>query len=296
MNHKHITIFGEVLFDHFPDGSRVLGGAPFNVAWHLQAFRQLPFFISRVGEDPTGDTVVAAMQKWGLNCSGLQRDNSHATGIVDVAIEQGEPAYTILQEQAYDYIDEAALADENRTGLLYHGTLALRNPVSRKALTALKEKGQCAVFMDVNLREPWWNKTDVLEWVEQADWVKLNHHELAALFPVSGDLEADMRRFRAHYYLEGLIVTSGKKGATAVDSHDVLVTVTPGEINRVIDTVGAGDAFSSVILLGLNQTWPLALTMERAQSFASALIGQRGATVRDHAFYQPFLQSWGLVY
>ncbi|MCG2635366.1 MAG: carbohydrate kinase, partial [Gammaproteobacteria bacterium] len=28
-----LYIYGEVLFDHFPDGSRVLGGAPFNVAW-----------------------------------------------------------------------------------------------------------------------------------------------------------------------------------------------------------------------------------------------------------------------
>jgi len=33
MNNNHpIHVFGEVLFDHFPDGSRILGGAPFNVA------------------------------------------------------------------------------------------------------------------------------------------------------------------------------------------------------------------------------------------------------------------------
>jgi len=38
MNNQQIGIFGEVLFDQFPDGQQVLGGAPFNVAWHLQAF------------------------------------------------------------------------------------------------------------------------------------------------------------------------------------------------------------------------------------------------------------------
>ncbi len=32
-----VCVFGEVLFDHFPDGRRVLGGAPFNVAWNLAA-------------------------------------------------------------------------------------------------------------------------------------------------------------------------------------------------------------------------------------------------------------------
>ena len=51
-------IFGEVLFDRFPDGSIVLGGAPFNIAWHLQAFKQSPLFISRVGDDPLGQPTA----------------------------------------------------------------------------------------------------------------------------------------------------------------------------------------------------------------------------------------------
>jgi sugar/nucleoside kinase (ribokinase family) len=55
-------IFGEVLFDHFPDGKRVLGGAPFNVAWHLQAFGEAPRFISRVGDDAEGDEIRTAMR------------------------------------------------------------------------------------------------------------------------------------------------------------------------------------------------------------------------------------------
>ncbi|CCE22311.1 PfkB family carbohydrate kinase [Methylotuvimicrobium alcaliphilum] len=294
MNKNPITIFGEVLFDHFPDGSRVLGGAPFNVAWHLQAFRQEPHFISRVGQDATGDSVIAAMHKWGMDMSGLQRDSRHPTGVVDIVIEQGEPAYTIVPEQAYDYIDEDELQDTDRPGLLYHGTLSLRQPVSRAALDVLKDAHKGRIFMDVNLREPWWQKDQVLEWLGQADWVKLNHHELAALYPVSGDLKADMRRFVELYRLQGLIVTSGKQGAFATDHQGVSCRVTPGEIAQVIDTVGAGDAFASVMLLGLNLDWPLQITMERAQAFASAMVGQRGATVRDPVFYEPFIAAWDL--
>ena len=44
-------VFGEVLWDCFPDGQQVLGGAPFNVAWHLHAFGISPLFVSRVGQD-----------------------------------------------------------------------------------------------------------------------------------------------------------------------------------------------------------------------------------------------------
>ena len=50
-------IFGEVLYDCFPDGQAVLGGAPFNVAWHLQGFGLNPLFISRVGDDPLGHLI-----------------------------------------------------------------------------------------------------------------------------------------------------------------------------------------------------------------------------------------------
>lgn len=295
MNNNSITIFGEVLFDHFPNGSRVLGGAPFNVAWHLQVFRQSPHFISRIGKDAAGDAVMAAMHKWGMDLSGLQRDGRHPTGVVDIVIEQGEPAYTIVPEQAYDYIDAGELIETGRPGLLYHGTLALRQTVSRAALVALKDAHQGRIFMDVNLREPWWHQNDVLEWINQADWIKLNHHELAALYPVSGDLENDMMRFVELYDLQGLIVTSGKQGAVAIDQTGLPCRVVPGEIAQVIDTVGAGDAFASVILLGLNLDWPLQITMERAQTFASALVSQRGATVRDPIFYEPFIEAWGLV-
>ena len=92
MNNNRITIFGEVLFDRFPDGSSVLGGAPFNVAWHLQAFGQRPLFISRIGRDRLGDTIRSAMQSWQMDVLGLQQDEIYPTGTVQVAIEQGEPS------------------------------------------------------------------------------------------------------------------------------------------------------------------------------------------------------------
>ena len=47
-------IFGEVLFDVYPDGTEILGGAPFNVAWHLQGFGVSPLMISRVGKRIAG--------------------------------------------------------------------------------------------------------------------------------------------------------------------------------------------------------------------------------------------------
>ena len=294
MNNKSIPIFGEVLFDHFPDGSCVLGGAPFNVAWHLQAFAQQPCFISRVGVDPMGDAIHTAMQDWQMDLSGLQRDKHHPTGTVQVSIEQGEPSYEIVPEQAYDFIAADQLPLNSADGLLYHGSLALRHEVSRQALAVLKQQHRGKLFMDVNLREPWWNKADILALVDDADWVKLNHHELQALQPEAGDLQSAMSRFLTAHQLDGLVVTRGEQGALAINAAGESGLVTPTQTVEIVDTVGAGDAFASVLMLGIHLGWPLQATLERAQDFASAMVGRRGATVQDIEFYQPFVDSWML--
>ncbi|MFZ2407026.1 MAG: PfkB family carbohydrate kinase, partial [Methylobacter sp.] len=84
MTHNQIAIFGEALIDQFPDGQQILGGAPFNVAWHLQAFARHPCFISRVGRDAAGDKIRQAMQAWGMAVENLQTDPDHPTGTVQV--------------------------------------------------------------------------------------------------------------------------------------------------------------------------------------------------------------------
>jgi fructokinase len=61
---------------------------------------------------------------------------------------------------------------------------------------------------------------------------------------------------------------------------------------RVVDTVGAGDAFSAVMIHGLRRGWRLATALDRALAFAAAICGQRGATVAEPDFYAPFLEAW----
>ena len=60
----------------------------------------------------------------------------------------------------------------------------------------------------------------------------------------------------------------------------------------IIDTVGAGDGFSAVFILGRLQRWPAALTLQRAHAFAAAVCTMRGAVPDDNDFYAPFLAEW----
>lgn len=292
-SHPRPILFGEVLFDCFPDGSTVLGGAPFNVAWHLRGFGESPLFISRVGDDNAGRRVSVAMTDWGMDVAGLQSDPEHPTGTVRVELVDGEPRFEIVPDQAYDFIALADLPGLAPPAFFYHGSLALRGLESRNTLETLLQTQDWPVFLDVNLRPPWWSVADILRWVVRADWVKLNQHELAELAPGSKELQVRAGEFLARYHLRGLLLTRGEAGAMAMTIEGANESVKPAAATQVVDTVGAGDAFTSVFLLGQLRGWPLGATLERAQDFASAIVGIRGATVADCTFYQKFLDDWG---
>ena len=297
-----ICIFGEVLFDHFPDNSRVLGGAPFNVAWNLQSLGQAPCFISRVGDDPEGRQIREVMEQRGMSTRALQCDPEHGTGRVDVRFTDDEPEYSIADPCAYDFIEPTPETLEilRHCPLLYHGTLALRDPVSAAGFSALRQRHSGIVFLDVNLRTPWWRKEQVVSLVAQADWVKLNAEEAALLFGLAQEQNAEdaeqpeqgLTALIREYNLRGIILTRGAQGAAVVTADGKVYTVLPDRTVPLVDTVGAGDAFASVMILGLHRNWPVETTLERAQEFASAVVGQRGATVANRGFYDTFIGQW----
>jgi len=284
-------IFGEVLFDHFPDGRQVLGGAPFNVAWHLRAFGETPFLVSRVGNDAEGANVRAAMKAWRMDNSGLHVDESLPTGRVEVRISDGEPSYEIVHPAAWDAIEAPAAIPP--MSLLYHGSLALRDRTSRCAWQRLRDSRPRIIFVDVNLRPPWWNREQVLRDISGAHWVKLNRDELDQLAPGAASPRDRAESMLRDLGLQGLLLTDGARGAFLLTADGAYLETRPACGIVVVDTVGAGDALAAVMLLGLARDWPLQVSLDRAQSFASAMVGQHGATVQDEGFYAPFLDRWG---
>jgi fructokinase len=279
---------GEVLFDVMPDGGRVLGGAPFNVAWHLEVFGLRPLVITRVGTDDSGDEVLAAMEAWGMDASGVQRDDVYPTGRVQVDLVDGEPTFDILANQAYDHLDgrEATQSIAGKTfSLLYHGSLILRDEDSSGVLDDLGERSQAPIFVDVNLRDPWWNRVDVLASVNRARWVKVNEAELGLLAGTSDLLTAES--FRKDHELDAVIVTRGGSGVMVVDGGGTFDSAAPDKV-QIVDTVGAGDAFSAMFILGLTHGWATDLTLERALEFAAAVCTVPGATSMDRRLYSGF--------
>ena len=96
--------------------------------------------------------------------------------------------------------------------------------------------------------------------------------------------------FLDEYQLDLAIVTQGEHGAFCITEND-MISGAPVEAN-VVDTVGAGDSFSAVSILGLTHGWPLSLVLERALEFAAAICEQQGATSMDRSLYEKYLARW----
>jgi fructokinase len=258
----------------------------------LQAFGVSPVLVSRVGKDEYGDTILKEMSAWGLSTEGMQVDRRQGTGIVSIEFVDGQPQYDIEKPKAYDFIDSFSLPFLPSQCLLYHGTLAARNSLSAMALEAIKTTFTSTIFFDVNLRKPWWNLAQIETFLTTTTWLKLNDEELLLLLPDVTDRDQQIAALFERYSLQHIVLTEGKAGATLFEASGDRHSIQPQTIDTVVDTVGAGDAFCSILLLGIVRDWPLALTLERAQTFASAIVGIQGATIKDQSFYDTFQDQW----
>lgn len=279
-----IAIFGEVLADIFPD-QRVLGGAPFNVARHLRAFGRHPVLISRTGSDALRDALLQEMAHRDMDISGIQRDADYPTGQVRVIIENGSHHFDILPDQAYDHICEESTGEivgSLQPQLAYFGTLAQRGAPSRRAAARFLANCHCPIFLDLNLRAPWYDKATIAHALAAADIVKLNDEELAVAAGLFGfeDLppEGQAMALQQHFSLEQLLVTCGAAGSWLLTARQQILKAAPtGSTHPIIDTVGAGDAFAAVFMLGLLHQWEAPTTLHRAGEYAAAICSRRGA-------------------
>ncbi len=291
------VIFGEVLFDVFPEGQIALGGASFNVAWNLAGLGLDPLFISRIGTEKLGKAVIGAMRNQGLDTSGVQVDDKHPTGVVKVSLAGMEPTFSILPDQAYDFVDygeaKKSLA-RSRPSIFYYGTLSMRSKVSNNSLFRLRHLVGNPSFVDVNLRSPWWNADWVDRAITGASWVKLNRGELVSVSDTmrsTGKVGDAALRMVERYGLDGVIVTLGAKGALVATGGETY-SLEPQGIYGVVDSVGAGDAFSAVTIMGILKGWSYPLILERAVSFAGKVCQLRGATTMNRDFYKTVTNEW----
>ena len=278
-----VIIWGEVLWDLFPDGAQ-LGGAPSNVAWHLGMAGGWARLVSRVGDDDDGRRAIARLGEV-CDTSLVQIDPERATGVVEVTVDAGEARYKLVPDRAWERIacTDDVIGALGEASVLIYGTLAQRTAAGldgwRAGMNAAH--GRCLKVCDVNLR-----KTEsggitegvaVLAALERADMVKVNDRELAALADWLGWADP-IRELRKRPRV--VAVTHGAAGATLYgpDSAARAIEIAGTSAKPGGDNVGCGDAFLAILVHGMTLGWDFAQCGRAASRWAAAVAEVRGAT------------------
>ena len=233
------------------------------------------------------------MNQHGMDGAGLQ-SNDFPTGKVDVTFNDGEPSYEIAPDQAWDHLSAQDLLSEkphadDEFAVIYHGSLIWRNPKSRAAVETLRSKVDALVFVDFNIRLPWFDPDQVDEILTNVDSLKLNVDELASLAEQSlseeNSIQSAAAKVMDKFALRSLWVTAGAEGAYYFDADGKKEFAAAPEIENLKDTVGAGDAFASVVIKGLLSNQAPDLILLAAVKHAAKVCGLQGATTNDKDFY-----------
>ncbi len=251
-----IFSFGEIIWDVYPD-KKCLGGAPLNFSAHAVRGGAEAYLISAVGNDSLGSEAVSLISDYGVKTDLVFVSDKYATGRCNVTLsDAGVPKYEIEMPSAYDCVP----FPENITGsapdALNFGTLALRGEENRIILERIiKETAPGEIFVDVNLRAPFYSKESVLFALENATMLKVSDEELPELVRIAlgetdiGTKEDGVRCICEKFGNIGLVIlTCGGEGSFAYEPGSDTFKYQSAIKTEVVSTVGAGDSYGATFL------------------------------------------------
>jgi fructokinase len=277
----HVIAVGEILWDLLPAG-RELGGAPANFIQHARSLGADAALVSRVGDDDLGREAVARLRARGVATDLIQEDREAPTGTVGVEIRPDhQPRFTIHEGVAWDRlaVEDAALAAMRAADVVCFGSLAQRTAGGAGAvrrLVAAARPGALRIF-DVNLRPPFVQKEVVEASLGLANVLKLNDQELpvlAGMLGLAGDEGEQLEALVNRHSLRLVALTRGGQGSLLLGEGGR--SERPAVAVNVADTVGAGDAFTAALALGLLRGCPLDETNRLAAEVAAFVCSRPG--------------------
>ena len=276
---------GEVLWDMFPEGAK-FGGAPANFACSaagISAGNADVHVVSSVGDDALGDQAIEFLSTRNIHTGAVQR-SSFATGQVLVELDSsGSASYRFADDCAWDNLGWTNELSSLASGCdaVCFGTLGQRSKMSRETIQRFvgSTSDACVRMFDINLRPPCFSDQIVDSSLRLASVLKLNDEELLHLadqYALTGSNEEMLQSLAKSFDLRCVALTRGADGAVLVRGDDLVVAA--GRVVDVVDTVGAGDAFSAAIAFGLLNDLKPQTIIDRATEIAAFVCQQAGAT------------------
>jgi fructokinase len=283
MDELIVAGLGELLWDVLGDVEK-LGGAPINFAYHANFLGATGIPVSTIGDDERGRRALAILKDRNITTDAISFDSVHPTGYVTAKVDdQGGAHYEFPDDTAWDHLllNDSARSMAEKINAVCFGTLAQRSPTTQKSICEFIDRMPDAALKvyDLNLRQNFYDRAIIEASLQKCNVFKLNDEELQVItgmfnFP-TGEREA-MSALVKHFGLQLAVVTRGAKGSLMISP--TTLAEYPGVPVNVVDTIGAGDAFTAATTLGLLLNHDLAAISEHASRLAAHVCSQEGAT------------------
>lgn len=231
-----------------------VGGAPANVAIGLH-YHNVPVELwSRVGNDSFGTFLIDQINRYGISSDNIIQDSGHPTKLAFVGVEKNGERYfefhNLNSAERYMKIEEfdlGILKDPNLRVFHFGGVALLGEVTSNTLMQILRivKENNALVSFDPNIRiDLLPDKVAVVKRLKSVlahiDILKLSEEDWSHFFPD----KSPPNFLRENISL--LILTAGAKGVRLLtEKEEVFV---PAEDVKIVDTTGAGDAFTAAFL------------------------------------------------
>jgi fructokinase len=285
-NRPTVVGLGEILWDVFPDGPE-FGGAPANFACtaaELAGDRMDVSIVGAVGPDSLGKQAIDLLASHGVDTAYVQLAD-YPTGQVNVTLDAaGKAAFEIAENTAWDHVDWSTDFKQlaARADAICFGTLAQRSRSSRDTIRRFVESTRpgCLRILDINLRSPFWTDEVVRDSLQLANVLKLNDSELptlASVLGLTGSTDELLSKLLKTFNLQLVAFTRGADGAVLINSTGEQ-SDQPAPPAKIVDTVGAGDAYTAALAIGLLDAAPLEQINAWGNKVAAFVCSQPGGT------------------
>ncbi len=263
---------------------RFCAGAELNVAIGLTRLGHRVAYLSRLGNDSAGRFLLRTLAQEGIASGLVQIDDNHPSGFMlkSKAVDGQDPQIEYHRKGSaasrMGVADRHRLADIRARHLHLTGITPALSPSCRELVFATsawaREQGMTISF-DPNLRKPLWASTEDMQETlcaiaARSDIVLPGHAEGTALTGLESPQDI-AQRFLSRGAKQ-VVVKLGAAGAWCASSDGLAVQVPGVQVDRVVDTVGAGDGFAVGVISGLLEGLDLAAATARGNAIGARVV------------------------
>jgi adenosine kinase len=248
-----------------PEMRREYGGCAGNIAYNLQLLGGSPLIMATVGDDFA--PYAARLEKLGLAQTYIRTVSGNFTGQAFITTDLDDNQITAFHPGAMSmsHLNHISAAKEVSLGIVSpDGRDGMLNHAQEFA-----EAGIPFVF-DPGQGMPMFSGSELLNFIEQANYITVNDYEAKLLQDKTGKTLAEIAQ-----RVTALIVTLGADGSLIYADNKQISIPTP-KPHAIVDPTGCGDAYRAGLLYGIERGWDWDTTGRLASLMGSLKIGSRG--------------------